>query len=280
MANLSKLSVHQASKLVAIVVPMSNRKELTPEERISFRHLTHFLDAYDKYLIVPKSLQMDYPGFALKRFDNKYFGSVEAHRELMLSPKFYKSFLEYKYILIYHLDSLVFSDQLTYWCNMNFDYIAPPWIKHKDAPYAGISAFEDKVGNGGFSLRKIESFLKVIYSSRYSIEPALYWEQNYVSKKKYVQYLNLPKKILKHLKIFNNARWEMSRYGSNEDRFWANKATHYYPEFKIAPLEIALRFGFECVPRYCFERNNHNLPFGCHAWHRYDREFWEPYLLK
>jgi hypothetical protein len=26
--------------------------------------------------------------------------------------------------------------------------------------------------------------------------------------------------------------------------------------------------------------NNHRLPFGCHAWPRYDRMFWEPYLVK
>lgn len=65
-----------------------------------------------------------------------------------------------------------------------------------------------------------------------------------------------------------------------EESFWTNRAMHYYPEFKIAPLELALRFSFECVPRYCFEKNNNNLPFGCHAWQKYDKKFWEPYLLK
>ena len=275
--------IKQPSKLVAVVVPLSNRKELTPEEEISLRHLIHFLGKYDKYLVVPKDLQVDYPGFGIKRFDNKYFGSPHAHRDLMLSPKcyFYKAFIDYKYVLIYHLDSLVFSDQLKEWCEMDFDVIGAPWIKHKDAPYAGMLEIEGKVGNGGFSLRKIESFLKVSYSPRYCIEPAKYWEMYYAGKPKLQQYLNLPKKILKHLKVFNNAKWEMSKWNSLiEESFWANRATHYYPEFKIAPLEIALRFAFECVPRYCFEKNNYNLPFGCHAWQKYDRQFWEPYLLK
>jgi hypothetical protein len=72
----------------------------------------------------------------------------------------------------------------------------------------------------------------------------------------------------------------MSKYKSNEDQFFANRAIHYYPEFKISSVETALRFAFECVPRYCFALNNYTLPFGCHAWHKYDREFWEPYLLK
>jgi hypothetical protein len=25
--------------------------------------------------------------------------------------------------------------------------------------------------------------------------------------------------------------------------------------------------------------NGGNMPFGCHAWERYDRRFWEPHLL-
>ena len=270
----------QPSRLVAVVVPMSSRVELTPEEEISIRHLLHFLGKYDKYLVVPKTLQVKFPGFGTKRFDDKFFGSAAAHSKLLLSPIFYKAFIDYQFILIYHLDALVFSDQLAQWCEMDFDFIGPPWIKHEEAPYAGNPTYEGKVGNGGFSLRKIESFLKVIYSPVYYIDPSEYWHIFYDSKPKYMQYLNLPEKILKRFKIFNNARREMSNYRKNEESFWANKATHYYPGFKIAPVEVALRFAFECVPKFCFGKNNSTLPFGCHAWHRYDREFWEPYLLK
>jgi hypothetical protein len=47
----------------------------------------------------------------------------------------------------------------------------------------------------------------------------------------------------------------------------------------IAPLEVALRFAFEANPRICYEMNNYEIPFGCHAWEKYDKEFWLPYLL-
>jgi hypothetical protein len=280
MSNGTDLSISHVLKTVAVVVPMHNRIELTPEEEISLRHLVHFLGSYDKYLVIPKSLEVNYPGFGIKRFDNNFFGSAKAYRKLMFSPKFYETFIDYKYILIYQLDCLVFSDQLTQWCKTDLDYIGAPWIKHKDAPYVSNLAFEGKVGNGGFSLRKIQSFLKVIYSQRYHIEPVEYWKRYYASKPRYIQYMNLSKKFLKHLSIFNNARWELASYEGNDDKFFANRATYYYPEFKIAPVETALRFAFECVPQYCFKRNNYTLPFGCHAWHRYDRGFWEPYLLK
>ncbi len=279
MLHKRKLSKEQVSKPVAVVVPLSNRKEFTPEEEISLKHLIKFLGKYDKYFVVPNGLQIEFSGFGIKRFENGFFGSPQAHTRLMLSAKFYETFADYKFILVYHLDSLVFSDQIAEWCETGFDYIGAPWIKHEGAPYAG-SDFEDRVGNGGFSLRKVESFLRVIYSPKYSTEPDRYWEQFHASSYKYRRYLGLPKIVLRYLKVFNNARREMSKYPFNEDIFWPNRARHFYPEFKIAPLEVALRFAFECAPGLCFERNNYTLPFGCHAWARYDRDFWEPYLLK
>lgn len=272
--------MRRQTKTVAVVVPMPNRVDLTQEEQISFRHLHHFLARYDKYLVVPKSLKFKHSGMEIKAFDDRFFGSVQAHRKLLFSSRFYRSFEEYKYILIYHPDALVFSDQLEFWCQLDFDYIGAPWVKHKDAPYSGHTAYEGKVGNGGFALMKIESFLRVFYSHVYCIKPSEYWKSSYSQKSLPIRLWNLPKRLLKHFRLFNGARWELGRFNSNDDNFWANRASHYYPQFKIAPLQTALRFAFECVPRYCFELNNHTLPFGCHAWARYDREFWEPYLLK
>ncbi len=264
---------------VAIVVPLSNREDLTEEEQISLKHLNHFLGRYDRYIILPHNLRVTLPGFRRKEFSRKFFGSAAAHNRLMLSPKFYQVFSDYEFILIYHLDSLVFSDQLAQWCGMDFDFIGAPWIEYHSAPYAGLKGFEGKVGNGGFSLRKISSFLEVCQSQRPQIEPGLYWRHNYEDEPGHVRLINTPRRILKHLQVFNSVRWEMFRYWRNEEHFWANRAIHYYPEFNIAPAEMALRFAFECAPRLCFEKNNYQLPFGCHAWQKYDRKFWEPYLL-
>ena len=266
--------------MVAVVVPLSNRPTFTPEERISLRHLERFLGKYDKYFVIPKNLQVSHAGFGIKRFENKFFGSLSAHNRLLLSPRLYKAFIDYTFILIYHLDALVFSDELMEWCEMDFDFIGPPWIKHKHAPYAGNPGYEGKVGNGGFALKKVESFLKVFYSPKRGTDPSVYWDEFYASKPKHIQCLNLAKRYLKRFRVFNNASWEASRYPKNEEHFLANRATHYYPRFKIAPLKVALRFGFECVPRYCYKINDYTLPFGCHGWPYHDRDFWEPFLLK
>jgi hypothetical protein len=66
----------------------------------------------------------------------------------------------------------------------------------------------------------------------------------------------------------------------HEDYFWAFHASKFLEGFRIPAPRDALNFSFEMAPRYCFEMNSGQLPFGCHAWSKYDKEFWEPFLLK
>lgn len=265
--------------LVAIVVPLSDRNTFTADERISLKHLDKHLSTYDRYIVIPEHLDLKLAGFKEKRFSREFFGSAERHTRLLLSKGFYESFNDYRHILIYHLDALVFSNQLIEWCQLGFDYIAPPWFKHEGAPYSGNLEFEGKVGNGGFSLRNIESFLKVLNSRRLSARPSDVVRGAIQYGKSVRKYSCLLKFLFYYHPKFNGVQKEVANYRQNEDHFWANRATHYLPSFRVAPLDIALKFAFECVPRYCYERNSHQLPFGCHAWNRYDRAFWEPYLL-
>jgi hypothetical protein len=65
----------------------------------------------------------------------------------------------------------------------------------------------------------------------------------------------------------------------NNDIFWSDMAKYYLPGFRVASFHVGLRFAFEVAPSECFRMNGGNMPFGCHAWERYDREFWEPHLL-
>jgi hypothetical protein len=65
----------------------------------------------------------------------------------------------------------------------------------------------------------------------------------------------------------------------HEDYFWAYEAGRYVKEFRIPQPSEALDFSFETAPRYCLAANSGRMPFGCHAWTKYDRAFWEPFLL-
>lgn len=265
-------------KDVAIVVPLSFKDEFTESENISLRHLEHFLGDYTKYFLIPRKRNFSYPGFKIKKLPNRYFGSAQAHNFLLGSKFFYQQFEKYRYIFIYHLDSLVFSDRLLYWCRMGYDFIAAPWINGPDLPWLK----EEGVGNGGFNIRKVDGFLNYLNSNVHWIDPEEYWEKTKTTKTGIERTIRFLKKILLKCRSRNNVNHHIQYYISqnkNEDLFWQLYKNKYYPDFNIAPVDVALGFGFEANVKKCYERNNYQLPFGCHAWEKYDKEFWKPYLL-
>lgn len=264
---------------VAIVVPLSNRSTLTADEEISLRHLRHYLGGYDAYAVTPEGLDIEIPGLEPRPFDRSFFGSTAAHRRLMLSRGFYEAFRAYEYMLIYHLDALVFSDRLDEWCAAGYDYIGAPWLKSMFDPRLPVQAGLARAGNGGFSLRRVESFLRVLTSDRYAVDPKTYAQKRYGNLPVRRKIATLPRRYALRLRALNNVRREVAGITYNEDFFWADRAVWFAPDFRVAPPEVALAFAFEAEPRACFEWNQRRLPFGCHAWPRYDRAFWEPYLL-
>lgn len=275
------MTARGGSATVAVVVPLPLAPALTPDEEISLRHLVHFLGKYDKYFIAAQGTRFSREGFETAAFPARYFGSARAHARLQLSEEFYARFAGYKYILMYHLDALALSDQLAEWCDTDLDYIGAPWLTCDDSPWVT----QPRVGNGGFALMRIDGFLNVIRSRRRAVAADESWKLR-AATPPHRRLVHWPKNVLKRLPPFNSVAWEMRRWPSrpggrgNSDYFWSDEAVKYWPDFKVAPVDTALRFAFEVAPRLCFERTNHQLPFGCHAWPRYDRAFWEPYLLK
>lgn len=272
------------SRTVAIIVPLSSRPELLPEEEVSMRHLSHFLGKYDKYLVAPSGTAIEREGFETIHFPHKFFGSAAAHNQLLMWPPFYRAFREYEYILMYHLDSLVLSDELMRWCRAGWDYIGAPWLPCTDTPWVK----EARVGNGGFTLMKVERVLQVLHN-RYWQKPTSYWAdmvaRNGNRLRPLFRILEGLQRVFPRSKIVDRPlqHWRVSNdpaiHGSNNDYFWSMQASTYLPEFKVATVEEGLRFAFEAAPRMCFELNQRQLPFGCHAWTKFDRGFWEPHLL-
>tara|TARA_B110000037_G_C16867071_1_gene402483 strand:- start:329 stop:544 length:216 start_codon:yes stop_codon:yes gene_type:complete len=62
-------------------------------------------------------------------------------------------------------------------------------------------------------------------------------------------------------------------FGENEDHYWSFHAKHLDNLFTIPTAEEAVSFAFECNPKKMFELNNQELPFGIHAWEKYDLKF-------
>ena len=48
----------------------------------------------------------------------------------------------------------------------------------------------------------------------------------------------------------------------------ADDGVRYDSQFKVAAFHVVVEVAVEIVLRYCFQLNQHRLPFGCHAWPR------------
>jgi hypothetical protein len=274
--------------LVAVVIPVVSFP-LSTEEEISMRHLRQYLGQFDRYIIGLQSLPKELADFELCPFPAKYFTDRFGYNRLLLTEKFYRAFTNYEYILIYQLDSLVFASNLEEWCRKGWDYVGAPWLTNTEDPTEGFSA----VGNGGLSLRRVKSALAVLTSKQLLEDPKVRGRKTGErSKVIYGRLESAPglkrmaiagKTILHRFGYHNNVRWltrKIAEWKSHEDLFWAFEAPKIASHFRIPTPREALGFSFELAPRYCFQINSGRLPFGCHAWPRYDREFWEPFLLK
>ncbi|MBN1689051.1 MAG: hypothetical protein JW893_08130 [Candidatus Omnitrophica bacterium] len=286
------------TKKTAAVATLIYRYPLSPEEEISLRHLKHFLGSYDCFVIMPETISWEPEGFRIIREPEKYFRGLRSYNQRMRTRKFYRYFRNYEYILVYQLDCLVFQDQLPQWCQKGYDYIGAPWV----ADNSGLRNPCEMVGNGGFSLRKVESFLRVLkrYQSPWNVckknlkifGKILRYEWNRLWKKegevvlregksggsswalKLREFFRRELKSIMHVAVHANPDLRA------EDVFWALEAKKWDPHFKIAPVEEAMLFSFDEQPGYWYEKNGRKLPFGCHGWYRQDRGFWEGYVIK
>ena len=223
---------------VAVIIPIY-KEVLSPLEEISLIQVRRILYNYKIIFVAPKNVNFLYlnQDDIIIRFDSQYFNSIEAYNKLMLSTIFYKTFFNFDYILIYQLDAFVFYDALEYFCSLNYDYIGAPWPMMWTYP---IDTRWIHVGNGGFSLRKVEACYNIL-----------------------IKYNDMVKKYLntKH----------------NEDTFFSHCSIDN--NFNIAPINIAYQFSMEFNPRRSIMKNKGKLPFGCHGWYTYDPKFYAQLLL-
>lgn len=274
------------SSRLAIVIPYYTNN-LGEDERTSLRHLVRFLPGWDSFLLAPEGMDVTALGnhsFRVQRFPADYFASIASYSRLLLSTDFYRAFAQYEFILIYQLDCLAFTPDIQPWLDKNYDYIGAPWFNDQQHPERGFA----RVGNGGLSLRRVESFLRVLTSSRYVSQAVPIWADLFKPVYDFDEPMPALKlfwhRIKRRARVLRQVRrgvqWYTANYSLNEDRFWSDRVMFFDPHFKIASVQEGLRFAFERFPRYCHEQNGRQLPFGAHAWAKWDRAFWEPFLIQ
>ena len=233
-------------KDVVVIIPVY-KTSISKTEETALLQVKAVLGAYKRVLVCPQSLDVrDYLSvdseLETQRFPDYYFKNISGYNQLMMCPGFYKRFLTYKYMLIYQTDAWVFRDELLEWCEKGYDFIGAPWVSipasGKKTIFNLSTLLLGKVGNGGFCIRNIRKF----YRNAILFRPI------------------------------------SALFPKNEDFFWCYIMPKLNPFFKIPTAELALDFAFELDPEKCFERNGKHLPFGCHAWKKYNPQFWSSFI--
>ncbi len=272
--------------MVCVIIPLyKSFKSLSSEELGSIRQCLQILTKYPIYFIGPHHLDFEEyvklgsdlrVDFKIIKFDSRYFKSIEGYNRLLLSLLFYKTFKKHAFMLIYQTDCWVFRDDLMKWCKKGYDYIGAPWFEGWGKSEGSPEIIG--VGNGGFSLRNIQAHLRVLhsFSNVYPIDQI--WNRYMERKGNLAFKIVMVLKFLVNITFKNNTFFLLNQYPGHEDGFWGYLARRNFSWFKVASDIDAVSFCFELHPLRSFELNNFQLPFGCHAWQRYEPEFWKSYI--
>ncbi|MFC0514577.1 DUF5672 family protein [Mucilaginibacter angelicae] len=251
--------------MAAVLIPVY-KEQPAPQELLSLTRCLEILGGHPIIFVAPVQLNMaqyraacDRFGLHFKavRFKDHYFEGIAGYNKLMLSAGFYKTFLDYQYILIYQLDAYVFRDELAYWCSKGYDFIGAPHMPHENHQgemqflkgYSRLLAAVNRVlrtgykvsnvGNGGLSLRKTKTCYRLLSA--------------------------LSKKVI---------AWGTN----NEDGFFKYWGNLLRPLFSLPPDDVALRFSIEQSPSASLKKLGGRLPFGCHAFEKYEPATWEKHI--
>jgi hypothetical protein len=242
---------------VTVVIPIYKTTLLNFEIQ-SLNRCVEILGQHSIVFVHPESLDVSTINFdgriSSEKFPDHYFKSVFGYNRLMLTASFYERFSHSKFILIYQLDAYVFRDELLYWCSKDYDYIGAPWITTPNKGFKKVLSLFDskkkkarseifyKVGNGGFSLRKVSTHIANSKKMKLVIE--------------------------------QNLKRSEDDFRIMEDVFWSS-VPKFDPSFLIPDYKEGLKFAFDRKPKLALKLNNNKLPFGCHGFEKPKvKNFW------
>jgi len=263
----------------AVVIPIYKPlSDLTAAEILSLKSTCKYLQEYSHILIGPENLNWnEYTAFlnsysidvCVKIFDKDFFYNIEGYSNLLKSLIFYKTFSTYRFILIFQLDAYIFKNELNYWCTKGFDYIGAPWL---DTAKQIIG-----VGNGGFSLRKVDAAIRITKRMVFLQKLRSFWFKSHLQAiMRFPNFISFFQKILKINNMDDVNIIHCASY-PNEDHYWSI-LSRFFSDFEVAPSIEAMRFSFETNPSLLYKKNSYELPFGCHGWLKYQPDFWKEHI--
>ena len=252
-----------------VVVPLYTTA-LGPDDRLSLARSLRMLGRHPFAIVCPDGLDLaplqpllQAVSPRIERFEPAYFAGVEGYNRLMLSADFYRRFAGFEHLLICQTDAYVFADRLDDWVARGHDYIGAPWIASpRNAWNRALQRFTNlfravgkqeshyfRVGNGGFSLRRVAMMRRITEAQQASI----------------AQMLANPRPDNLHV----------------EDKYFSLVAPGLYPEMRIPDHREAVDFCIDRRPALALALNGGRLPFACHGFNKRNvRRFWEPIIAR
>jgi hypothetical protein len=269
--------------ICVVVIPLYKPfQQLTKEELASIKSSCRELNKFAHVLCGPDQFFWDdYINFYSRHgvvvkcetFDKTFFENIAGYNRLLKSIVFYNTFRAYSYMLIFQTDAYVFKNELLYWCQQKYDYIGAPWFDGWDRPIENAKIIG--VGNGGLSLRNISTAIVILKRIRRLTTLQRYWDLFKMEKLLKFHFTIYKMRKFFKIKEGQNTAKLFASLAINEDYFWAQLIADTFSDYKVASVNEAIKFSFETNPSQLFKMNGDQLPFGCHAWEKYEPEFWK-----
>lgn len=267
-----------------MVIPHPNT-DLTASQQFSIQTCLSALGGYPVFYLTKKSAPVESLASYLNRIqiiqvDDERMADIESYSKFLISPEFYSLFAQFEYILVHQLDVVVFEDRLLEWCDKGYDYVGPPMFQG-DEPQPLLW----QAGNGGFSLRKTSAFLELL-SSRKVFPKFDYYRP--LRAELGVFYLLVLRLMLQFSQTWlaqyfpGLFRWFFitTSKSIHEDAYFAFFAAFFMENWSMPTAGESADFGFDRCPKTAYAINGNKIPFGCHAWEKYDKAFIEELLEK
>jgi len=270
---------HQQQCIRPVVLVPTHRSRPTPQEAISLRQLARNLGQHEIVLMTPEGLDTSahrelLPNASHIAIKKEWMQSHASYNRLIISPLLGSLFRGYSHLLLHEPDSLALHDSLLKWCEQPYDYIGAPWF----TPIAGKQGMATLAqgANSGFSLFRLDAMRKVSRSWKrwYPLKHALGDIRRGLK--------GQPRHIARGLNgLFPGGllRGAHQLYSSYCDQYWSLLIPSLVNDFQVAPSEIAVQFSWEKWSHLCMAYCRGHLPFGIHAWAKYDFDFLHPHLI-
>ena len=221
---------------VAVVIP-TYKEELNPLEKISLDRCRKVLGRYPLIFVAPAGKNFSYV--------------APADKVIGFPPQFFQSVAAYSRLLMspqfydafreYEYILIYQLDAFVFYDAL--EYFCSLGYDYIGAPWPRMYMRKpyscSNVGNGGFSLRNVKAHYELLCKRGDLLQ---YWIEK-----------QFP-----------------------EDTFFSHCGKRGDCNFNVAPVNVASKFSAEFNPPRVVRKNGGKIPFGCHAWHGYNSDFYVP----